>query len=188
MPKNNKIATICIGLTAAILTGCATQNDVLSSKILGSSRGSHSQHTTYQCAAGNRDLKTTIIGNPFNMSKSDFGRQVTQLMQGNDRGINANFVTKPGSSAKVGYHAVMLFNPSLGVSLSRVCSAPENERSSGGTDTLSALLVFCGPTPISAGLASANSVSSISDPKFSKIIEGVTFFMTPIEPPEFDSW
>jgi hypothetical protein len=183
MLKNNKISISCIGLTAAILSGCATQNDVLSSRILGSSRGSQIQHTTYQYAAGNRDLKTTIIGNPFKVDKSIFDTQVTQLMRGNDRGINGNFTTKPKSSAKAGYHAVMLFNPSSGVSLNRVCSAPENEKSTGGTDTLSALLVFCGPTPISAGHASANSVSLISDLRFTQLIQDVTFYMTPVEPP-----
>ena len=184
MSTNKNYRVVIFGLAASILVGCATQGDVGSSQILGSSRGSHGQYSTYQFAAGNRDLQTVIVGNPFSLKKSEFDNQVTKLMQGNDRGINANFTVAASENMRTGYSAVMMFNPSSGTSLDQMCGDPNKLKSTIRGQQIKVILVFCGPGPISAGSATLQSASSISDQKFNQLVRDVTFRMTPNEPPD----
>ena len=77
----------------------------------------------------------------------------------------------------------MIFNPPSDVSLDMICSHPSKMRPTPPDNQIDVVLAFCGPGPISAGAVSAQSASWISDPKFKKLVQDVTFRMTPNEPP-----
>src|SRR4029453_16550263 len=102
-------------------------------------------------AAGGRDLKADIQGNPFAMPKEEFDATVTDAMQGAHFGQPTNFTTTPGDSARPGYRVRLLFNGPGASTGGIVCGGepaiigPSPE---GGNVRL--LAAFCnGPYPLS---------------------------------------
>src|SRR5438552_3662173 len=61
-------------------------------------------------AAGGRDLRADVQGNPFAMPQNEFNAVVTDAMQGAHFGQPTNFTTTPGDSAREGYRVRLLFN------------------------------------------------------------------------------
>ena len=72
-------------------------------------------------AAGERDLRVVIVGNPFRGERIAFERVVTDAMRGRNHGQKTNFTTSPGPSARKEYRVVMVFNPQANLIGDKVC-------------------------------------------------------------------
>lgn len=75
-------------------------------------------------AGAGRDLRVIVVGVPFEGDYPEFGKTVTDAMQGQHWGQRPNFTTTPGASARNSYRVVMLFNPPRDLNGMRLCDQP----------------------------------------------------------------
>ena len=128
-------------------------------------------------AADGRDLRTTVLGNPF--GTPGFDQAVTALMTGTPVGPKTRFTTTPGPSANRDYSVTVVFNPSpdiLAVDLCNTKSLP----TAATKRPIVARAAFCA----AGGEASAVSgyldqATGPSDPKFTALIRDMTLRLFP---------
>ncbi|TSD86603.1 hypothetical protein FFK22_021470 [Mycobacterium sp. KBS0706] len=128
-------------------------------------------------AADGRDLRTTVLGNPF--GTPGFDQAVTALMTGTPVGPKTRFTTTPGPSANRDYSVTVVFNPSpdiLAVDLCNVQSLP----TAATKRPIVARAAFCA----AGGEASAVSgyldqATGPADPKFTALIRDMTLQLFP---------
>ena len=132
-------------------------------------------------AAGGRDLKTDIQGNPFAMPKEEFDATVTAAMQGAHFGQATNFTTTPGDSARPGYRVRLLFNGPAASSGRIVCAgepAIVGPSPEGGDVRL--LAAFCNDQyPLSYLSAHVSGIQDAHDPAFRDFMRDVTTNLFP---------
>jgi hypothetical protein len=172
----------CLGLAAALVAACVPAASVEKVKVLGP-RGDALQISIMAYAGGNRDLRTIVVGNPFGGPKTAFDAAVTAAMHGVDQGLNINYTTTPGPSARPGYFVVVVFNPAPTTEPDGLCRSPDNAKSGPAeTGRLVMLAVFCGDKPYGAARGVAGAVSSASDPEFVRLVRGVARELRPDDP------
>jgi hypothetical protein len=138
--------TLAATLALATLGGCSGTGVI---DYVHLEPGYRQQQFAY--AAGGRDLKADIQGNPFAMPKEEFDATVTDAMQGAHFGQPTNFTTTPGDSAREGYRVRLLFN-GPGASSGRIVCAgePAIVGSSPESGNVRLLAAFCnGDYPLS---------------------------------------
>jgi len=132
-------------------------------------------------AAGGRDLKADVQGNPFAMPKEEFDATVTDAMQGAHFGQPTNFTTTPGDSARPGYRVRLLFN-GPGASNGRIVCADEPAivGPSPESGNVRLLAAFCnGPYPLSYLSAHVGGIRDAHDPAFRDFMRQVTTNLFP---------
>ena len=128
-------------------------------------------------AADGRDLRTTVLGNPF--GTPGFDQAVTAIMTSTPVGPKTRFTTTPGPSANRDYSVTVVFNPSpdiLAVDLCNVQSLP----TAATKRPIVARAAFCA----AGGEASAVSgyldqATGPADPKFTALIRDMTLQLFP---------
>lgn len=75
-------------------------------------------------AGAGRDMRVVVVGLPFEGDHPDFGKMVTDAMQGQHWGQRTHFTTTPGDSVRNTYRVVMLFNPPRDLNGQRLCDRP----------------------------------------------------------------
>jgi hypothetical protein len=115
-----------------LLSACSNQGVRLYGR--GSAGGYDAGEFGY--AAGGRDLRVIIVGNPFGGDQAAFGRVVTDAMQGRNLGPQTNFTTTPGPSAREIYRVVMVFDPPNGLSADTTCQSDPAALSSTARDAV----------------------------------------------------
>ncbi len=133
-----------ITLTAVILlafAACGNQVVRLSKQTMG---GSYSAGE-FGYAAGDRDLRVVIVGNPFGGDQATFERAVTDAMQGRNHGQQTNFTTSPGPNAREIYRAVMVFDPPKNLTGDKVCQSDSSSlpTAAGEGTAVTLIAVFC---------------------------------------------
>ncbi len=73
---------------------------------------------------GNRDLRVVVHGNPFGGDQRAFERTLTDMMQNGIFGVQTNFTTTPGPSARPDYRVVIAFNLAQNELNSVLCAQP----------------------------------------------------------------
>jgi len=132
-------------------------------------------------AAGGRDLKADVQGNPFAMPKEEFDATVTDAMQGAHFGEATNFTTTPGDSARDGYRVRLLFN-GPGASSGRIVCAgePAVVGPSPESGNVRLLAAFCnGDYPLSYLSAHVSGIQDAHDPAFRDFMRQVTTNLFP---------
>lgn len=166
MRKTGLVATLAF----ATLVGCSGMPVI---DYVHLEPGYRAQQFAY--AAGSRDLKTDIQGNPFAMPKEEFDATVTDAMQGAHFGQPTHFTTTPGDSARPRYRVRLLFNGPLASSGRIVCAgdpAIVGPSPEGGNVRL--LAAFCnGPYPLSYLSAHVSGIGDARDPAFRRFMRNV---------------
>ena len=165
---------ISIGALVAVLGGCASYK-------LAWNHGGYftdTESSAFRFSGGNRDFRTSIIGNPFDAPKSETERSVLDAMKGQDKGLNANFTTQPRTHYK-NNRIVMMFNPPKYHADKGACATSSDYagQNKGGEMVLAAL--YCdGDRLVYAVAISRAAIKSPQDPQFRKfVIELMDFFV-----------
>lgn len=158
-----------------LLSGCASYDRVW----LHGGSFTDAQSSAFRFSGANRDFRTTVAGNPFNVPKAETERAVIAAMQGQDKGLDTNFTTTPRTAYK-NNHIIMMFNPPGYYSGKGACS---NSRSHSGKNkdgkmVLAAL--YCdGDRLVYAVAASRAAVASPQDPQFRRFVSELMDFFVP---------
>jgi hypothetical protein len=111
-----------IGLRSAVLVVSAVLSACVSERVTANAPSSMYTPGEAVYAASDRDLRVVVLGNPFGMDPQDFGRLVTDNMQGRISGVQTRFTTAPGQTARPDYSVVLAFNPAETMVSSTLCS------------------------------------------------------------------
>ncbi len=132
---------ILAGVLLAALAACGDQVVRLRGQTMSGSYNAGE----FGYAAGGRDLRVVVVGNPFGGDQAAFERAVTDAMQGRSPSQKTNFATSPGPSARKEYRVVMVFNPPNNLVGDKVCQGdPPSLPTAAGEGTAVALVaVFC---------------------------------------------
>lgn len=124
-------------------------------------------------AAGGRDLRVIVVGNPFGGDQAAFQRAVTDAMQGRNHGQQTNFTTNPGPSARADYRVVMVFNPPGNLIADKICqSDPASVPTTPGGGTAVTLVgVFCrADRSLTQVRGEVDAAAGIDDPVFAALV------------------
>jgi len=168
--------TLAAALGMAALAGCSGTGII---DYVHLEPGYRAQQFAY--AAGGRDLRADVQGNPFAMPQDEFDAAVTDSMQGAHFGEPTNFTTTPGDSARDGYRVRLLFKGPSASSGRIVCAGEPAvvgpSRESGNVRLLAA---FCnGDYPLSYLSAHVSGIQDARDPAFRDFIRQVTTNLFP---------
>lgn len=141
----------------------------------------------YRYSAGDFDyatrkgaMHTIVAGNPFNMAKADFDARVLALMQGQNRGLPAKFVSSDGQEIDPLYKTVVAFNAATGTDEDELCRNAGQVASQPASDRVRLSIVFCeGDKALSSAAGSVGGVGGADDPQFAELVRETTFFMVP---------
>ena len=168
--------TLVAILTLATLGGCSGTGII---DYVHVEPGYRAQQFGY--AAGGRDLKADIQGNPFAMPKDEFDAAVTDAMQGAHFGQPTHFTTTPGDSARQGYRVRLLFNGPGASSGWIVCAGePAVVGPALESGNVRLLAAFCnGDYPLSYLSAHVSGIRDAHDPAFPEFMRQVTTNLLP---------
>lgn len=130
-------------------------------------------------AAGGRDLKVDVQGNPFAIPQDEFAALVTNAMQGAHFGQPTNFTSSPGDSARADYRVRLLFN---GAGTGRIVCAGEPAMidPSPNRGDVRLLAAFChNQDPLSYLTAHVSGLQDAHDPAFRDFVRQVTSNLFP---------
>lgn len=144
----------------------------------------HIQDLSY-IAAGH-DLKTDVLGNPFNVDQQLFGHTVASHLQGVNPGPEINFTTTPGPEARAPYFVRLVFNgPSASGGAALCAAAPAVAPAVSPTGNVRVLGAFCrGDQPMTYVAARSGSITDMNDPAFRALVRQVGVMLFPLRNPE----
>jgi len=166
-----------VALSVVVIGGCAgaiitqSSNDVeVRSGVL----------STFSYAAAGRDMRTVVIGNPFQAGKADLDRAVVAAMQNRNNGPTTTFTTTPSESAREGYSVVVAFDPPPTLPNARLCESLDGVATEPARDRLRLVMVFCAGKSVESWVrSSAPRPSSPADPQFANLISQATRQLIP---------
>lgn len=152
-------------IAALILSGCNT--DVVTQKV----QAQPGTTETLAYAAGNGEMATVIIGNPFDLPKQQVDAAVTDAMAGSYAGPEIRFTTTPAPDAPKGYDVVVLLDGAPAMDARLLCKARDRVTPlPSGTDT-SVVIAFCaGRQTLNAVSGRVPLVTTPDDPAFRGMI------------------
>ena len=134
----------------------------------------------FAAAAGGRDMRTLIIGNPFTEAKATVDAAITDAMQGHNYGPPTNFTTRPGPSAAKNYRITILFNPPPAIGPNSMCGETDALSAEDRGERLRLLAVFCSHgDPMSYVYGSTAAANSAADPAVRHLMASVTRELVP---------
>lgn len=84
----------------------------------------HYRPSTFNYAAGGRDLAVEVLGNPTDLEPARFAAAVVAAMQGHNAGQPTHLTLTPGPTARPLYRVVVAFNPAASVGRYDLCRDP----------------------------------------------------------------
>lgn len=131
----------------------------------------------YVYAVAENDVKTTIIGNPFEASKDATETAVIRAMNKVNKGHQSNFTTRPKTN-KRNYHVVMVFDPQI--RRAHLCNPNQVDAARPAGKQVSLGLVFCaGNRLVFAGSGVVDNLTGPDDPKFDALVQRLVWYFTP---------
>ncbi|HYG85792.1 MAG TPA: hypothetical protein VD978_06005 [Azospirillum sp.] len=130
-------------------------------------------------AASGRDLSVVVHGNPFGGDPQAFGRTLTDIMQNRILGVQTNFTTTPGPSARPDYRVVLAFNLAQNELNSALCARPTlPTRPPGGPIIVQG--AFCrGGGALTSATGWLDEPQSPQDTAFRNLIADMTYSLFP---------
>ncbi len=176
-PKARAVMRRTLAFAGAVLiAACASAGD---SPVTFSRFGFDPTYDTgvFGLAAGGRDLRVVIVGNPFASDRAAFEAAVIDAMQGRNLGQETNFTTNPGPDANETYRVVMVFNPPVDLTGAQLCASDPpgvTQRPYGG-GRLNLFAVFCWSDDVMTQLAaSIAGAQGPGDPLFAELVGQTT--------------
>src|SRR3546814_5095596 len=81
--------------------------------------------STFNYAAGGRDLKVEVLGNPTELDQQTFAQAVVDAMQGHNPGQPTHLTLTPGEPGRSLHRVVVAFDPTVPVSVFELCRGPK---------------------------------------------------------------
>lgn len=169
MPINAKVMTCFIALA---ISGCSASAVRLNSEYAPSTY----DHLNFSLYHADRDTRVVVYGNPFATASADFGKAVTDRMQGANFGRPTNFTTTPGKSAEKNLRVVMAFNADA--EIYGLCSGKVATTPTASALRLTAAWCF-GDRQDSLVEASVNGANGVNDPRFRALIQETVLNLFP---------
>ena len=164
----------CMLISLLVLSGCGSE--VISGTIYRAGAADHF------AASGGRDLKTVIIGNPFQQTKKQMDAAVVAAMQGHHPGPRTRFTATPGRSSIWVYRIAIMFDPPPTADPAALCGDASNliPQATGDVRLLAAFCADDAPiTSVDAMLMSGSA--SADDPAMRRFIANVMRELIPAE-------
>lgn len=138
-------------------------------------------------AAGGRDFKTIIIGNPFSQPKDQVDAAVTGAMQGNHPGPRTHFTTQPNDTAAPGYRITIMFNPPTAVDADDLCGDVSGLSAESASARLRMLAAFCSHGDVMSYVYASNATAvSPSHPTVRRMVANVMYELIPAIDPHMN--
>ncbi len=167
-----------IAVVALVLLGACGAGTVTTSNVYYISTY---QPGVFGYAAGGRDLRVIVTGNPTAAPREAFERAVTDAMQGKNWGPTTHFTTRPDSSARQDYWVSMIFGGDRYIGDYAIC------RGGGGRDIdprsrpVRLQAAFCGgDRPLTSLLATVDDIASIDDPRLERVVAAAVVELFPL--------
>jgi hypothetical protein len=175
---------LCALLVATILTGCA-EHTLLYDEIV---RSRYSP-TEFGWAAGRKDLRTVIHGDPFNMGQQRFdAATIATLNRYQPMPQPTTFTAEPGENANPHYRVVLVFNDPNIVTF-RLCREPLTTATQKAEDdgVLYVAAAFClNQGELTAVKGKVGNVAGVDDPKFGDLLGQIVLALFPPFDPNDD--
>lgn len=132
-------------------------------------------------AAGGKDLRTEIVGNPFGGPQAEFEAAVTAAMYRAHFGPAVNFTTAPGPQARQIHRLRLIFNGATASSGYEICDGDladvPPQQVTGNVEVLAA---FCrGSKPLTYLSAKTSGIGGANDPAFTAFMRQVAVLLFP---------
>ncbi|HET8726889.1 MAG TPA: hypothetical protein VFO41_05205 [Alphaproteobacteria bacterium] len=138
---------------------------------------------TFNYAAGGRDLKVEVLGNPTSLDQATFQQAVVDSMQGHNPGQPTHLTLTPGPTARPSYRTVVAFNPVLPVGIHDLCRG--RVRPGGSTERLEIRAAFCeGNGTLTSVRGQAPADTPVNSAEFQSLMAGMTRELLPRHNPE----
>jgi hypothetical protein len=176
----------CALLGSIVLTGCAESTVLYNQRVNG-----RYSPTEFGVAAGRKDLRTVVYGDPFAIGAAPFTEAtVATLNRYQPPPQPTHFTTDPGEDANPFYRVVLVFD-APGLPNFQACREPLPEsaqRPPGEADgTLYVVAAFClNQAELTAVNGKVGGVSGVDDPKFDRLLGQVVLALFPPFDPNDD--
>lgn len=135
---------------------------------------------------GDRQMKVSVLGNPFDAPHATLEASVIASMQGSTAGVPINFAANPENpDPSRPFHVVVAFNPETVRDPAKLCGAGADAATAaptGGTVTL--MGAFCtSDTYLSHAIARADAVEGPASEKLESMVIQLTLSLFPDENP-----
>lgn len=160
---------------AATLSGCASYNRIWN-------HGGYftdTQSSAFRYSGANRDFRTSVVGNPFDVTMAVTERAVIAAMKGQDKGLNTEFTVTPRTHYK-NDHIVMMFNPPRYHAAKGACTVSREHTGKNQDGEMVLAAIYCdGDRLVYAVAASRAPIRSPQDPEFRRFVSELMDFFVP---------
>ena len=165
------LATLLLGASA--LAACTNE------RVVASEPSSAYTRSEVSYAAGNRDLRVVLHGNPFGLPPDRFAATVLPHMQDRVLGVKTNLTTTPNDTARRDYKVVLAFNVAENMLNSSLCiDGPIPTSPPGGPIVVQGAFCRSGGALTSA-TGWLDRPQGPDDPDFRSLISDMTFSLFP---------
>ena len=159
----------------ALLGGCASYRTIW---LYGGYIGD-AQTSAFRFSGANRDFRTSVIGNPFDVPMAETERAVIAAMKGEDKGMDSNFTTTPRNAYK-NNHIIMLLNPPGRHGGRGGCDVSRSHSGKSASGDLVLAALFCDGDRLVYGVAASRAaLNSPQDPAFRQFVKEIMDFFVP---------
>lgn len=163
---------------AALLLGTASLAACTNERVVASEPAPAYTRSEVAYAAGNRDLRVVVHGDPFGMSADRFAEKILPYMQ-NRAGVVTTLTTTPNDTARRDYKVVLAFNVAETMLNSSLCTdGPIPTRPPGGPIIVQGAFCRSGGALTSA-TGWLDRPLGPDDPDFHYLISDMTFSLFP---------
>lgn len=164
---------------AALLLGASTLAACTNERVVASEPAPAYTRSEVAYAAGNRDLRVVLHGDPFGLPPERFAEKVLPHMQNRVMGVKTTLTTTPNDTARRDYKVVLAFNVAENTLNSELCTnGPIRTSPPGGAIVVQGAFCRSG-----AALTSATGwldrPQGPDDPDFRSLISDMTFSLFP---------
>lgn len=130
-------------------------------------------------AATSGGILVEVVGNPFDVPKTDLERAITGAMTGSHFGPRVAFVTTTTEDFRSPYRIVVVFDPTQNYTPSKLCGQTEHIEPGLG-EAIKAHTALCAAEKALTGVTGrVGNVSSPNDPGFRRLFSRMTMSLLP---------
>ena len=138
----------------------------------------------FQYAAGGRDFRTVIHGNPSAASKEAFDAAVVAAMQGRNWAPATNFTTSPSQSAREGYRVVLVFSGDRYFPRKALCRDVDSAAVTPATGRVQLQAAFCFREQIFSEVhTNFDAIRGLNDPVLDRAVAQTVLQLFPLRDP-----
>lgn len=168
-------------LTAAAVVTLASCTGAVTVSGHKSISGHYQPTELYVVATGANELRTIIVGNPFNLPQADFDKAVLTTLKGRNIGPTLNLATNPKREDSRKRHVLIVFNIAGYGDADDLCRGTTDPATTDRTDgTMSVTAVYCaGDLPLTQATARAGQVTGTDSDQFRNVLSQLAFALFP---------